>query len=55
MKTITIMAGNINDLSVELENFKHDNKVASIYYTFNTIEYYKNQKPYVQAVVTYKN
>ena len=55
MKTITIMASSINDLSVEIENFKRDNEIISLTYMFNTIEYYKNMEPYCQAIIEYKN
>ena len=48
---IEICANNVEDLGAEIENLKHDWKVKSINYKFNTIEYYKNNPFYCQATV----
>ena len=36
---------------IEIENLKHDYKIKSITYRFNTIEYYKDNPYYCQATV----
>lgn len=48
---IEIYASDIKGLGIEIENIKHDFKIKSITYRFNTIEYYKNNPYYCQATV----
>ena len=48
---IEMYANDMESLKIEIENLKHDYKIKSIAYRFNTVEYYKNNPYYCQATV----
>lgn len=55
MKSITLKAECVGELTKMVDEFTPNHDVVSITYRFNTIEYYKTLDSYVEAFIEYKN